>query len=119
MVRVYDRIAPIYDLFEAPMEWLGGRRRRERVIQGAHGDVLEIGVGTGRNLSLYPGDTRVTAIDISPRMLDRARKRAARSDRPVELREANVRAAGLEIVDVRCAGIWREIVARPGSEPSE
>lgn len=90
VARVYDRIAPVYDLLEAPMEWFGGRRRRKRVIEGAHGDVLEIGVGTGRNLPLYPADARITGIDVSPRMLDRARQRAARQDRPVELREADV-----------------------------
>lgn len=96
VARVYDRIAPVYDLFEAPMEWLGGRSRRERVIEDAHGDVLEIGVGTGRNLALYPEDAWITGIDVSRRMLDRARKRAAELDRPVELREADVEALPFE-----------------------
>lgn len=92
VARVYDRLAPVYDLIEAPMEWAGGRTRRARVISGAHGRVLEIGVGTGRNLALYPPDARVTGIDVSPRMLERARRRADRLDRPAELREADVEA---------------------------
>lgn len=38
--------------------------------------VLEIGVGTGINIELWPLDAEITAIDLSPRMLHRARKRA-------------------------------------------
>ncbi|MGK7313012.1 MAG: class I SAM-dependent methyltransferase [Candidatus Longimicrobiales bacterium M2_2A_002] len=94
--RAYDRIAPIYDLMEAPMEWLGGRDRRARVINGAHGDVLEIGVGTGRNLELYPPDADVTGIDISERMLERARARASSLERSPELRVADAESLPFE-----------------------
>jgi len=38
--------------------------------------VLEVGVGTGKNLPYYPRDIKVTAIDLSPRMLEKAKKRA-------------------------------------------
>lgn len=96
VARVYDRIAPVYDLFEAPMDWLGGRDRRARVIGEADGDVLEVGVGTGRNLEWYPDDARVTAIDISKRMLGRARKRATDLDREVSLCGADVEALPFE-----------------------
>lgn len=96
VARVYDRIAPVYDLYEAPMDRLGGRDRRERVIGDAHGDVLEVGVGTGRNLELYPDDARVTGIDVSKRMLERARDRASGLDREVELRLADVEALPFE-----------------------
>lgn len=92
VARVYDRVAPIYD-------WLfgfGGNDRRARVSGGAHGDVLEVGVGTGRNLSLYSEDARVTGIDLSRKMLKRARRRAAELDRPVELRQADAEALPFE-----------------------
>ena len=194
--RVYDRLASVYDLMEAPMEWMGGRSRRKRVIGGARGDVLEIGVGTGANLEHYPGDVSLTGIDISEKMLDRARGRAASLGREARLEladaeslpyaddsfdtviatcvfcsvddpvqglrevrrvvrpdgevrllehvrprnpilgklfdlvspitrrlmgpeinrrtEENIRKAGLEIIEVRRDGIWREIVARAG-----
>jgi ubiquinone/menaquinone biosynthesis C-methylase UbiE len=92
VARVYDRIAPLYDLYEAPMDALGGRARRRRVIAGARGEVLEVGVGTGRNLELYSQEARVTGIDISERMLDRARRRAEALGRDADLRLADVEA---------------------------
>jgi ubiquinone/menaquinone biosynthesis C-methylase UbiE len=90
VARVYDRVAPLYDLCEAPMDFFGGRDRRRRVLAGAGGDVLEVGVGTGRNLEHYPGDVRITGIDISERMLEKARSRARRLGRDVTLRRADV-----------------------------
>ena len=87
--RVYDRVASFYDWYEGPMDWLGGRARRARVISGARGRVLEIGVGTGRNLEFYPPAADLTAIDISERMLARARRRATALGRRVELRHAD------------------------------
>jgi len=74
--RVYDRVAPVYDLYSGPMEWMGGARRRRRLLAQAEGEVLEAGVGTGLNLVHYPDGVHVTGIDISPRMLARARRRA-------------------------------------------
>ncbi len=79
VTRRYDRVAPLYDLYDAPMEWLGGLRRlRRHLVSQAGGRVLEVGVGTGKNLEFYPPDVELTAIDVSPRMLARARRRAAR-----------------------------------------
>ena len=37
---------------------------------------LEVGVGTGKNIDYYPDGTEITAVDLSPRMLKRAQKRA-------------------------------------------
>lgn len=89
VARVYDRMAPLYDWLEAPMEAMGGRARRRRVIAGAQGRTLEVGVGTGRNFSLYRDGVQLTAVDISARMLARARRRANALGRTV----AFVRAA--------------------------
>lgn len=88
--RVYDRTARFYDVMDAPMDWLGGRRRRGRVLGGAAGEVLEVGVGTGRNLSQYPEGVRLTGIDISERMLERASRRAERLGVEVCLEHADV-----------------------------
>lgn len=87
-------MAPIYDWFEAPMDQIGGRARRERVIAAARGRVLEIGVGTGRNLELYPsgGEIEVTGVDISQRMIERARRRARKLGRAAEVRRADAQA---------------------------
>lgn len=74
------------------MDRLGGRARRERVIGGARGRVLEIGIGTGRNFEFYPENTTLTAVDISEPMLRRARQRAEALGRDVELRQADAEA---------------------------
>lgn len=87
---VYDRWAPIYDLYNAPMEWMGGSRRRRRLLDHASGAILEVGVGTGMNLEHYPPGVHVTGIDISPRMLARARRRAASAGTDVRLEVADV-----------------------------
>jgi ubiquinone/menaquinone biosynthesis C-methylase UbiE len=51
------------------------------------GRVLEIGVGTGLNLAHYPAGTDVTGIDLSPKMLEIARQRAAGLDLKTDFRE--------------------------------
>lgn len=88
--RIYDRIAALYDLLNAPMERLGGDRRRRRLLARARGDVLEVGIGTGRNLPHYPEGVELTGIDLSERMLERARERAHDLDRDVRLMRADV-----------------------------
>lgn len=77
VARRYDRVARVYDLFDAPMDFMGGKSRRRRVLARARGRTLEVGIGTGRNLSFYPEGIELTGIDISERMLARARSRAA------------------------------------------
>lgn len=72
----YDRIAPIYDLLDLPFEWLYYRKMRQRWIGTLRNEkVLEVGVGTGKNLVHYHPSNRVTAIDRSRGMLTIAAKR--------------------------------------------
>jgi ubiquinone/menaquinone biosynthesis C-methylase UbiE len=83
----YDRIARIYDLMESSMERRRFSRWRERLWTQVRGPrILEVGVGTGKNFPYYQKDARITAIDFSPRMLDRARRQAQREGVQVELR---------------------------------
>ena len=90
VTRRYDRMAWLYDIYDAPMEWLGTRRRRRRLISQVEGDVLEVGVGTGRNLTFHPADRHLTGIDISEQMLARARERADRLGITVRLQVGDV-----------------------------
>lgn len=90
--RRYDRIAGFYDLWASPMELLGLRAKRQRLFAAARGRTLEVGVGTGRNLDYYPAGLELVAIDLSPRMLARARRRVERLGRPVGLEVADVAA---------------------------
>jgi len=74
--RRYDRASSYYDWQVWPMELLGMKRFRRQVLGRVSGPrILEVGVGTGTNLPDYPTGVEVDAIDLSPRMLARARRR--------------------------------------------
>ena len=71
---------------ETPLELLAFNRLRRRLWSEVHGArVLEVGVGTGKNLPYHPDGARSVAIDISPRMLRRAASRAQHLGRDVDL----------------------------------
>ncbi|MFQ5839775.1 MAG: class I SAM-dependent methyltransferase [Candidatus Methylomirabilales bacterium] len=74
----YERWAGWYDYLEWISEILGVRRLRRELIGQAKGKVLEIAVGTGKNLRYYPRTCKITAVDLSSAMLRIARKRADR-----------------------------------------
>jgi ubiquinone/menaquinone biosynthesis C-methylase UbiE len=87
--RVWDKGAPSYDKQIAFFEkiWFGGGR--EWLGARARGRVLEVAIGTGRNLPHYPADVTITGIELSPAMLAIARRRAADLGRDVDLREGD------------------------------
>ena len=70
-----DKAAPKYDRTMGRWEKVLFSGGREWVCSQARGDVLEIAVGTGRNLPHYPTDVRLTGIELSPKMLEIARAR--------------------------------------------
>ena len=76
--RRYDRVAPFYDTLESIMELRAAQWRRDLWTEVTDGDVLEVGVGTGKNLRFHPTLARVTAIDLAPKMLERADVQALR-----------------------------------------
>lgn len=88
----YDRIAPLYDWMEALAErrYGGWRERAWSLVAGPQ--VLEVGVGTGKNIPHYPSGIRVTGIDLSEKMLVRARRRAAGKNTPITLHQMDVQA---------------------------
>lgn len=75
--RKYAKFAPWYDWMEGIPEFLGVHRFRRELLQRVSGNVLEIAVGTGKNLRYYPSGCRIVAVDLSLEMLGVARKRAA------------------------------------------
>ena len=83
---VYDRQAAHYDALIAVAERLLFHGGRQWACGQVSGRVLEVGIGTGRNLPLYPPEVELTGIELSPAMLDLARARAARLARPADLR---------------------------------
>ena len=84
--RRYDRIAWIYDSMESPTERMFFSSLRRELLSSLRGKVLEVGVGTGKNLSYYPEGVELAAIDISSRMLAKAAKRAEGLGMQVDLR---------------------------------
>jgi ubiquinone/menaquinone biosynthesis C-methylase UbiE len=85
----YNSVAGRYDaLIQVPERLLFADGRRWGAGQ-ARGNVLEIAVGTGRNLPHYPPDTHVTGIDLSSAMIAIARSRADQAGFPVDLHVAD------------------------------
>lgn len=72
------------------MDKLTPKKLRKEFIQLAQGEVLEIGIGTGVNLEFYPEDVSVTGIDFSPKMLEKARKKADKLTQNINILEMDV-----------------------------
>jgi ubiquinone/menaquinone biosynthesis C-methylase UbiE len=87
--RVWDKNASKYDREMAFFErfWVSGAR--QWLGSRANGRVLEVAIGTGRNLPFYPADATVAGVDLSPAMLAIARQRASELGRAVDLREGD------------------------------
>lgn len=86
----YQRISPIYDRIEALMErrFKPWRKKLWQAVRGP--EVLEVGVGTGKNMDYWPIDLDITGIDLTPGMLDIACRRAWSLDWDVDLRLGDV-----------------------------
>jgi len=90
--RRYDRQAFGYDLRDTPMELFARALRRRLWAKIDGGRVLEVGVGTGRNLPYHRPESDVTAIDISPKLLAKAAHKARKKGQHV----------GLGLMDTQC-----------------
>jgi ubiquinone/menaquinone biosynthesis C-methylase UbiE len=64
--RVWDKSAPSYDRQLDFVERLMRDDGREWIGERATGRVLEVAIGTGRNLPFYTAATSLTGIDLSP-----------------------------------------------------
>lgn len=95
--RVFDKIADRYDRQMALWEHWLFRGNRQWAVSQAQGRVVEIAIGTGLNLPLYPAEATVIGIELSEPMLELARRRAAEAglaDR-VELRQGDAQVLDL------------------------
>ncbi|MGI9020898.1 MAG: class I SAM-dependent methyltransferase [Solirubrobacterales bacterium] len=69
---------------------------REWACSQVRGEVVEIAIGTGRNLPYYADDVRLTGVELSPEMLAIGTKRVQELGRDVELRIGGAQALDLE-----------------------
>ena len=92
VLRLYEKEAPKYDRQMRFFEWLLFGSGREWVCSQAEGEVLEIAVGTGRNLPYYPDGVRLSGVELSPAMLEIARTRARELGREIDLRVGDAQA---------------------------
>lgn len=89
-LETYRRIAPLYDLLDLPFECFRYRKIRPQLFANLSGRILDAGAGTGRNFPFYPPGAEIVAIDLSPAMLARARRRIPSAAAKVELRQMDV-----------------------------
>jgi len=107
VARVYENIAFVYDWTFGPTLHPGRMQALWRMGIKPNDRVLEVGVGTGINLSLYPDNCSVTGIDFSESMLEIARDRASRKN------IRNVRLLQMDAADLKFADNSFDIVYAP------
>lgn len=75
VARVYENLASVYDLVFGPTLHPGRIEAIRKMTIHPGDNVLEVGVGTGINLSMYPSSCAITGVDLSTPMLEKARER--------------------------------------------
>jgi ubiquinone/menaquinone biosynthesis C-methylase UbiE len=84
--NAYDEIADQYEKkiwFDQHI--LGVARLRKNLLSKATGKILDVACGTGLNIPLFPAGSDITAVDLSPNMLEQARKNAIKHRLSVSL----------------------------------
>lgn len=107
VARVYENLASVYDFTFGPTLHPGRVQAIQRMGIQTGDRVLEVGVGTGINATLYPRDCAVTGIDLSDSMLEKARERVARKG------IRNVRLVEMDAADIKFADGSFDIVYAP------
>lgn len=71
--KKYNRFSNFYDLLEIFFDGKKFKNWNRDLIHKKEGKILEVGVGTGKNLKFYDDKSKVIGIDISLKMLDKAK----------------------------------------------
>ena len=105
--RVYEKLAASYDWIFGPTLHPGRLQAIQRMVIAPGSRILEVGVGTGINASLYPSDCEVVGIDFSASMLEKARERLLRKG------VANMRLLQMDAADLKFPDNSFDIVYAP------
>lgn len=98
--KKYDRNAKFYNLMELPLELFWYARWRRRLFRKVRGPrVLEVGVGTGKNLRYYRQEYWASGVDLSEEMMFKAKPLAKSKGIPLALMDAQQLAFGDSIFD--------------------
>ncbi|MEB3372215.1 class I SAM-dependent methyltransferase [Saccharopolyspora mangrovi] len=89
--RYWDKSAPSYDGIMARFDRYLAGDSRQWICGRAGGEVLEVAIGTGLNLPLYPAGTSLTGVEWSPGMLRFAQQRRDELGLPAELVDGDAR----------------------------
>lgn len=89
--NIYDALGGRYDTLTHMLDKISFGEMREKMLSYAYGDVLEIAVGSGKNLRYYDPDRckRIVGLDFSSQMLILAKARANHSTTPFEACEGD------------------------------
>ena len=129
--KAYRRYARYYDLVFGAIFHPGRQTAIEHLHMRPGNRILEVGVGTGLSLSMYPSTVKVVGIDLSNEMLEQAREQAKELPQVEELLQMDAQKMTFEdnsfdkvvamyvatvVPDV--AEFYREIkrVCKPGGE---
>ena len=85
----WDRASRTYDFFAAVDDKRLGSEK-QKLLAKARGKTLHVAAGTGNDFKFFPVGMDIVSIDISPKMLERAKIKAAAYKGSIELREADV-----------------------------
>ncbi|MGC4084863.1 MAG: methyltransferase domain-containing protein [Vicinamibacterales bacterium] len=107
VARVYEKLASTYDFTFGPTLHPGRVQALQRMGIRPGDRVLEVGVGTGINTTLYPRACQVTGIDLSTSMLEKARERVAKHGL------SNIRLLEMDAADLKFADDAFDIVYAP------
>ena len=107
VTRVYEKLASVYDFTYGPALHPGRVDAIRRMSIKPGDRVLEVGVGTGINVDLYPSTCAVTGVDLSSPMLEKARDRVARTG------VRNVRLLQMDAANLKFADDTFDIVYAP------
>jgi len=88
----YNRISYVYNW----MDQMIRDKWRKQLLSDLHGEILEVGIGTGAKLPYYPGHIRLTGIDFSRGMLNYAHKQVEHMLLPLILREMDAQEMAFE-----------------------